>query len=155
MGSNDKVYIIDNNESRADKLSMILNFVGETTEVTNYGKWQLITDVNPDILIVGGAESVEETLNELDSLMINFVKVPVIVIGQKLNNTQCILRNVVACQPFPFSYAQIMESLHQCQIAKKAVKSIIVNNHKNPLLRSLVGKSHSIQTVRKLIEQVS
>lgn len=48
-----------------------------------------------------------------------------------------------------------MESLHKCQIAKEAVKSIINNNHKNTLLRSLVGSSSSIRNVSRLIEQVS
>ncbi|KTD68822.1 MULTISPECIES: sigma-54 dependent transcriptional regulator [Legionella] len=154
MSMNDKVFIIDNNEHRSDKLHTILDFIGESTEVSKYGEWQ-IADINPDVILLGASESIQETINELDLLVNQFVKVPVIVVGQKLNNTQCLLRNVVACQPFPFTYAQIMESLHQCQIAKEAVNSIIISNQKNPLLRSLVGSSAGIRNVRRLIEQVS
>ncbi|QLZ69585.1 sigma-54-dependent Fis family transcriptional regulator [Legionella sp. PC1000] len=154
MSTNDKVLIIDNNESRCGKLRTILDFIGESTEVSKYSEWYF-ADISPDVILLSASESIQETINELDSLVNKFAKVPIIVVGQKLNNTQCLLRNVVACQPFPFSYAQIMESLHQCQIAKEAVKSIMISDHKNPLLRSLVGNSPSIRNVRRLIEQVS
>ncbi|WP_454781179.1 sigma-54 dependent transcriptional regulator [Legionella sp. WA2022007384] len=154
MSINDKVFIIDNNESRGNTLRTILDFIGESTEVNKYSEWQ-IADIEPEVILLGASEVIQETINELDSLVNKFPKVPVILVGQKLNNTQCLLRNVVACQPFPFTYAQIMESLHQCQIAKEAVKSIMISNHKNPLLRSLVGNSVSIRNVRRLIEQVS
>ncbi|KTD02535.1 sigma-54 dependent transcriptional regulator [Fluoribacter gormanii] len=154
MSINDKVFIIDNNESRGNTLRTILDFIGESTEVNKYGEWK-IADIEPDVVLLGASEAIQETINELDALVNKFPKVPVILVGQKLNNTQCLLRNVVACQAFPFTYAQIMESLHQCQIAKEAVKSIMLNNHKNPLLRSLVGNSVSIRNVRRLIEQVS
>lgn len=154
MSINDKVLIIDNNESRCGKLRTILDFIGESTEVSKYSEWYF-SDMSPDVILLSASESIQETINELDSLVNKFSKVPIIVVGQKLNNTQCLLRNVVACQPFPFTYAQIMESLHQCQIAKEAVKTIMISDHKNPLLRSLVGNSHSIRNVRRLIEQVS
>ncbi|QMT60729.1 sigma-54-dependent Fis family transcriptional regulator [Legionella sp. PC997] len=154
MSINDIVFIIDNNERRGNTLRTILDFIGESTEVSKYREWQ-IADFEPNVILLGASEATQETINELDSLVNRFPKVPVILVGQKLNNTQCLLRNVVACQPFPFTYAQIMESLHQCQIAKEAVKSIVLNNHKNPLLRSLVGNSVSIRNVRRLIEQVS
>lgn len=154
MSINDKVFIIDNNECRRDKLRTILDFIGEPTEVSEYGSWQ-VDDIDPGIILLGASESVHETINELDSLVNKFVKTPIIVIGQKLNNTQCLLRNVVSCLPFPFTYAQIMESLHQCQLAQEAVNSVIVSNPKNPLLRSLVGNSSGIRNVRRLIEQVS
>ncbi|KTD59362.1 transcriptional regulator FleQ [Legionella santicrucis] len=155
MSISDKVYIIDNNKSRGEKLRTILDFIGELTEVSMYGQWQIFTEPNPDIILLGASESQEETLHELDALVNKFVKIPIIVIGQQLNNTQCILRNVVSCQPFPFSYVQIMEALHQCKIAQEAVKSITISSHRNPLFRSLVGNSLSIRTVRRLIEQVA
>ncbi|PWY54804.1 sigma-54-dependent Fis family transcriptional regulator [Legionella qingyii] len=154
MSINDKVFIIDNNESRGNTLRTILDFIGESTEVNKYSEWK-VADIEPNVILLGASEAIQETINELDALVNKFPNVPVILVGQKLNNTQCLLRNVVACQTFPFTYAQIMESLHQCQIAKEAVKSIISSNHKNPLLRSLVGNSVSIRNVRRLIEQVS
>ncbi|KTD14760.1 transcriptional regulator FleQ [Legionella gratiana] len=155
MSINDKVYIIDNNKSRGEKLRTILEFIGESTEVSMYGQWQIFADSNPDVILLGASKLVEETLHELDALVSKFLKVPIIVIGQKLNNSQCILRNVVSCQPFPFSYVQIMEALHQCKISQEVAKSITIGNYRNPLFRSLVGNSLSIRTVRRLIEQVA
>lgn len=155
MSISDKVYIIDNNQSRGEKLRTILDFIGELTEVSIYGKWQVFAESNPDVIVLGASESLEETLHELDALVNKFLKTPIIVIGQQLNDTQCILRNVVSCQPFPFSYVQIMEALHQCKIAQETVKSITIGSHRNPIFRSLVGNSTSIRTVRRLIEQVA
>ncbi|KTD58847.1 transcriptional regulator FleQ [Legionella sainthelensi] len=155
MSISDRVYIIDNNKSRGEKIRTILDFIGESTEVGMYGKWQVLVEPNPNAIVLGASESLEETLHELDALVNKFVKTPIIVIGKQLNDTQCILRNVVSCQPFPFSYVQIMEALHQCKIAQETVKSITMGNHRNPLFRSLVGNSLSIRTVRRLIEQVA
>ncbi|QEY51894.1 sigma-54 dependent transcriptional regulator [Legionella longbeachae] len=155
MSISDKVYIIDNNQSRGEKLRTIFDFIGELTEVSMYGKWQVFAELNPDVIVLGASESLEETLHELDALVNKFLKTPIIVIGQQLNDTQCILRNVVSCQPFPFSYVQIMEALHQCKIAQETVKSITIGGHRNPIFRSLVGNSTSIRTVRRLIEQVA
>ncbi|KTC82075.1 sigma-54 dependent transcriptional regulator [Legionella cincinnatiensis] len=155
MSISDKVYIIDNNRSRGEKLRTILDFIGESTEVSMYDKWQVFAEPNPDIIILGASESLEETLHELDALVNKFARTPIIIIGQQLNNTQCILRNVVSCQPFPFSYGQIMEALHQCKIAQEAIKPITISGDSNPLFRSLVGNSLSIRTVRRLIEQVA
>lgn len=84
MSSNDKVYIIDNNEGRSDKLRTILDFIGESTEVTRYGNLGIFADANPEVIILGAHESIEENLNELDSLVNQFVKIPVIVVGQKI-----------------------------------------------------------------------
>lgn len=155
MSISGKVYIIDNNESRGEKLRTILDFIGESTSVSIYGKWQIFANMNPEVILLGASESIEETMNELDVLVSKFVRVPIVVVGQKLNSTQCILRNVVSCQPFPFSYTQIMEALHQCKIAQEAAKPIIVSDPRSPLFRSLVGNSLSIRTVRRLIEQVA
>lgn len=154
MSMNDTVFIIDNNKDRCEKICTILEFIGESTEVSKYGEWQFI-DHNPDIIFLCAGESISETINELDSLANKFLKVPIVVVDEKLNNTQCILRNVVACESFPFTYAQIMESLHQCKIAREAVKTIIISNHKNPLLNNLVGSSAGMRNIRRLIEQVS
>jgi sigma-54 specific flagellar transcriptional regulator A len=154
MNGDDKVYVIDNNECRGDTLRTIFDFIGENTEVTMYGKWHVITESNPGVIILGVSDSVHETLQELDSLVNTFSQVPVIMVGEKFNSPQSMLRNVVAFHPFPFTYAQIMESLHLCQIAKKQGKSI-VNHNKNPLLLNIVGKSSSISNVRRLIEKVS
>ncbi|HRD69639.1 MAG TPA: sigma-54 dependent transcriptional regulator [Legionella sp.] len=155
MGSNEVIYIIDDNDNRCTKLRTIFDFIGQQTEVTSYSTWQIIPDPNPSVIILGANSNFEKTLDELDSLVKQFSRVPVIVIDAELNRVQCADRNVIACLSFPFSYSQMLESLHRCQIAKEAVKFYTESAHKTPLFRSLVGNSDSIRQVRKLIEQVA
>ena len=155
MSSNDRTCIIDDNEDRCSKLRVIFDFIGESAEAIRYDAWQLFSDLNFNVIILGASTHIEKTLFELDSLVQNIPRIPILVIGEQLNTMQCADRNVVACLPFPFSYAQILESLHRCQIAKEAVKFITTSNHKTSLFRSLVGNSDSIRQVRKLIEQVA
>ncbi|MBL7479928.1 sigma-54 dependent transcriptional regulator [Legionella bononiensis] len=155
MSDNEKIYIIDENENRCDKLRTIFDFLGQATEVSKYNNWQIITNPNPGVIILGAELTFEKTVDELDALVKHFSKVPIIVIDQQLSSVQCEDRNVVACLSFPFSYAQMLEALHRCQIAKEAVKFITASTQRTPLFRSLVGTSESISQVRKLIEQVA
>jgi sigma-54 specific flagellar transcriptional regulator A len=155
MSSNERIFIIDDSEDRCEKLRTIFDFIGQSIEVTKFATWQIITHPNPSIIILGAHSSFEKTLDELDSLVKQFSKVPILVIDAQLNTTQCAEHNVVACLSFPFSYAQMLESLHRCQIAREAVKFITASTHKTPLFRSLVGNSDSVRQVRKLIEQVA
>ena len=154
MSSNERIFIIDDNEDRCEKLRTIFDFIGESIEVTKFATWQIISS-NPSVIILGAHFSFEKTLDELDSLVKQFSKVPILVIDEQLNTAQCADRNVVACLSFPFSYAQMLEALHRCQIAKEAVKFITASTHKTPLFRSLVGNSDSVRQIRKLIEQVA
>ncbi|KGP63198.1 ATPase AAA [Legionella norrlandica] len=155
MRSNDKVYIIDDNEDRCAKLRTIFDFIDQSCEVTQYNKWQLINNPDPSIIMLGASVSLEETIDELNSLARRFPKIPILVIDVTLNATQCTENNVVGCLSFPFSYTEILELLHRCQIAREDVKFFTVGTYKTPLFRSLVGNSDGIRQVRKLIEQVA
>lgn len=155
MGSTYKLYVIDDNSERSAKLHTILNFIGENIEVTDYGTWQICINPNPDIIILGASSSKDKTLDELETLTKQFPNTPVIIIDLQLTSAQCENNNVVATLSFPFSYAQMLESLHRCQIAKDATQFKNASAHKTPLFRSLVGNSDSIRQVRKLIEQVA
>jgi sigma-54 specific flagellar transcriptional regulator A len=155
MNGNDSIYIIDDNEGRCDKLRLLFDFIGLPIKISKFNVWQLMTHAEPDIIILGASTSLDKTLVELDALVKYFSKVPVLVIDEKLNPSQCADRNVVACLSFPFSYFQLLEVMHRCQMAKDALKFITANMSKTPLFRSLVGNSDSIRLVRKLIEQVA
>jgi sigma-54 specific flagellar transcriptional regulator A len=155
MSSKDRIYIIDNNTHRGEKLSTLLDFIGEPTELSKFGVWKVVVASLPNIILLGASESIEKTLSELDSLASQFPKIPVIVVGKQLNSQQCTDRNVVTCLSFPFSYAQILDALHQCHIAKDTIKAIMASTSQTPMFRSLVGNSASIRHISKLIEQVS
>jgi sigma-54 specific flagellar transcriptional regulator A len=155
MSSRDKIYIIDNNACRTDKLNTILDFIGESSQIAKFGAWNENLGSTPNVILLGASKSREETLQELDSLADHFTKVPIIVVGDILNQEQCMDRNVVTCLPFPFSYVQILNALHQCQITRNTIKSILASAQQMPMFRSLVGCSEDINVTRKLIEQVA
>ncbi|HAT1792672.1 TPA: sigma-54-dependent Fis family transcriptional regulator [Legionella pneumophila] len=155
MRSNDRIYIIDDDKERCDKLRTIFDFIGQFSEVTQYGNWQLGVNPNPSVIVLGACTSFEKMMDELDTLVKRFPKTPILVIDAVLSTSECADRNIVDCLSFPFSYAKMLKSLHRCQIAKEAVKFITAGTHKTPLFRSLVGNSEGIRQVRKLIEQVA
>lgn len=155
MSSKDKVFIIDNNARRSDQLSTVLEFIGESTEVIKFGAWSRFVNILPDVILLGACETIDDTLSELDSLVKHFTNVPMIVIGKQLNAEQRMDRNVITCLPFPFSYAQILDALHQCHITRDTIKSILTSAQQIPVFRSLVGSSGTISHIRKLIEQVA
>ncbi len=155
MSSKDKVFIIDNNARRSDQLSTVLEFIGESTEVIKFGAWSRFVNILPDVILLGACETIDNTLSELDSLVKHFTNVPMIVVGKQLNAEQRMDRNVITCLPFPFSYAQILDALHQCHITRDTIKSILTSAQQIPVFRSLVGSSGTISHIRKLIEQVA
>ncbi|MFA6304114.1 MAG: sigma-54 dependent transcriptional regulator [Legionella sp.] len=155
MESNDKIYIIDDKQDRCNQLRTIFDFIGESVIVTNYGAWQIVTASNPSIIILGASESEDKTLDELEVVVKQFPRTPIILIDMELNPTQSEAKNVVTTLFFPFTYAQMLEALHRCRIAMEAEHFISASVHKTPLFRSLVGTSDSIHLVRKLIEQVA
>lgn len=153
MSSKDKVFIIDNNVSRSEKLSTVLEFIGESTEAIKFGAWS--TRLIPKVILLGASEAIQSTLNELNLLVNHFTKIPIIVVGTKLSREQCIENNVIACLSFPFSYSQIMDVLYQCNVTRDIIKSILASTQQPPMFRSLVGQSGSIRHINKLIEQVA
>lgn len=155
MSSNDKIYLIDDNKDRCLKLHIIFDFINESVSAFGYSDWQFVSNPNPSVIVLGADNSREKTLEMLDFLARSFHKVPILVVGEQLSTTQCTDTNVIACLSFPFTYTQLLDSLHRCQIAKEAMQFISVSNHHNYLSRSLVGNSESIRKVRKLIEQVA
>lgn len=155
MISNDRIYIIDDNENRSEKLQTLFDFIGLPIALFKSGAWRDNVTFNPSLIILGASATVEQTINQLSVLVEHFSSVPFLVIDTKLNAAQCADHNVVACMSFPFTYPQLLEVLHRCQMASEAVQLITASTHKTPLFRSLVGNSNSIRMVRKLIGQVA
>lgn len=155
MSSDDKIYIIDDNQDRCNKLRTIFDFLGDPTVIAPFATWQIINNSKPSVILLGANKSIDRTMDELDTLVKHYPKTPILLIDATMNTSQCADRNVVACMSFPFSYAQMLEALHRCQIAKEAVKFISASTHKTPLFRSLVGNSESIRQIRRLVEQVA
>ncbi|CDZ78907.1 Transcriptional regulatory protein ZraR [Legionella massiliensis] len=154
MSSNETIFIIDDNEERSHKLSTILNFVGETCYLANYKNWRSIP-YDKARLLIAGCGSYEDTLVFLEELIDIAPGLSVILVDSTLPESLYSTKNVLANLQFPFSYSQMLEALHKCQIAKENMELDANSQKRTPLFRSLVGSSDSIRQVRKLIAQVA
>lgn len=155
MSSNEAIFIIDDNEERCHKLSTILNFVGENCIQANYSNWQKLSPSHVQSIIAGIGDSYDETIGLLEELNIVAPRLPVILIDSPLPESHYSSANVLANLRFPFSYSQMLEALHKCQIAHENIRGEENSERRTPLFRSLVGSSDSIRQVRKLIAQVA
>lgn len=154
MNDDKVIFIIDDDQERCRKLNTILNFVGEHCYSADTSNWRSIAYDNAKLIVVGAANSYDDTLDFLDELASVAPKLSIILIDSPPENHYTV-PNVLASLYFPFSYAQMLEALHKCQIAQEC--AIHEENYKKrtPLFRSLVGGSESIRQVRKLIGQVA
>lgn len=155
MTNKSRVHIVDDNSSRCEKLCTILDFIGEASNVSAYGQWLKNPANEPGMIILGAAAVIDDTLEELEQLVKVFPKTPVILLDSRLGPEQAAEYHVVYQLSLPFSYTQMLEALHQCQMARDTINSIQTQQHKTPLFRSLVGQSEAICQVRRLIEQVA
>jgi sigma-54 specific flagellar transcriptional regulator A len=155
MQDKGSIYIIDDNRDRSSKLCAIFDFIGGKAEHLTYDNWKITSQVNPDILVLCARTSTAQTYAALAEFAKQLPLIPVILIDEVINQNQDLSEFVVACLSFPFSYAQIMDALHKCQILKKQIHTRFLNGEKTTLFRSLVGISDAICESRILIEQVS
>ena len=155
MSSNESVYIIDDNKERREKLCTILDFLGKSSSWSDYSNPQSPILSHAQIVIVGAHQSDDETVDLLHELDVFAPKVPVILVSPPITTLPVAIRNVNAHLNFPFSYAQMLESLHKCQVVMERENSWIASKKHTPLFRSLVGDSDAIYQVRQLVEQVA
>lgn len=160
MSGGEVIFVIDQEEERSKKLLTLFDFINLPIKLSPYTVWKNLDKVYPNVIVLGADYSFEKTEGELDALAKRFPKIPVLMIDEAINKnkylTQQILdKNVVACLSFPFSYDQMLEALHRCQIAKESAAQWINASKPTPLFRSLVGNSESVRQVRKLINQVA
>lgn len=155
MSDKTLVNVVDDNQVRCEKLATILDFIGHSCRIGSYHAWQTEAEFKPDILILGASKDTKQTLAELEALVKHSPQTPVILLDEELNPDQCAELNVVAKLRLPFSYTQMLEALHRCQIARETINSLKFEQIKSPLFRNLVGHSEAIIHIRKLIEQVA
>ena len=155
MSKEEPIFIIDNNEERSRKLSTILSFIGETCYLTNYDNWRSIPYNRARVLLACACDSYEDSMNFLDKVVHIAPNLSVILVDSLLPERLYATKNVLANLHFPFTYAQMLEALHKCQLAQECTALEANTNKRTPLFRSLVGNSESIHRVRKLIAQVA
>lgn len=149
----ENLIIVDDNDARCHKLQTILNFIGQKYSVTKSLNWKKNSLKDARAILIGADKSIPRNLQIIEEL---FPTIPVILIGKFFLNTKP-PSNVVAQLAFPFTYAQLLGALHQCQISKEArcYYENLAHQQQLPLFHSLVGNSEAMRHVRKLITQVA
>ena len=108
----------------------------------------------PRVLVIGSRGSAKDCIGFLEELNSHAQNLSIILVDSPVSEILS-NKNVLANLNFPFSYAQMLEALHQCQIAQESQTIKESLSQHTPLFRSLVGNSESIRQVRKLIAQVA
>ena len=147
-----RIFIIDNNIARREKIAAILNFMDIQSDSANYQNPSSIGLSKANIIMIGLDNSPDETIDLLEEIATLVPGKPLIVIGE-----HALLANnayITHILPFPFSYPQMLNTLHSCQLHDTS--DFILNyNSENPLIERLIGKSDCMKLVRKLIQQVA
>ncbi|MBA2656053.1 MAG: sigma-54-dependent Fis family transcriptional regulator [Tatlockia sp.] len=151
----ESIFIIDDNLERSRKLKTIFNFIGEHCHLLTYDNWLDLPFNQARVLVVGSSASIDDSLAFLEGLGRLAPNLPIILIDSPLTENLYSTKHVLANLQFPFSYAQMLEALHKCQIAQEFTENKANSTPRTPLFRSLVGTSKAISQVRKLIAQVA
>ncbi|WP_131783281.1 sigma-54 dependent transcriptional regulator [Legionella gresilensis] len=155
MHINEEILIIDEDQQRREKLITIMDFLEKPNFWTDSTIPFELDAKNTRIIIVGALTSFEATIDVLQKLKTTMPKLPVVLIGPPSFTVPADFSNVIAVLHFPFTYTQILEALHKCQIALESINYLVAYENRTPLFRSLVGNSEAIRQVRKLIGQVA
>lgn len=155
MSASEIFFIIDDDQQRRDKLITIMEFLGKKSTFSSYSNPQSFLLPQTQTVILGAHDSMDETMDLLHELAILAPKLPVILVGPPVVVMSSSIPNVFAVLEFPFNYAQMLESLHKCQIEIGDAQPWQTREYHAPLFRSLVGDSEAIRQVRKLIGQVA
>ena len=152
--SNNTIYIIDDDKIRSDKLHTLFNFIDHEAVLFGFAEIQKTSYLDPPVILLGASTSDEETQNQLNYLVAQFAQTPILLLDAKLSSTQRADQHVISCLTFPFTYTQLLDALHRCQIARETLRTITTKQNKTPL-SDLVGNSDGVRLVRRLIDQVA
>jgi len=167
MWRNNKVLVIDDNESRRHDLSVLLEFLGEATITANSKNWQdLVQSENKgeDYIAVFVGDFAQSKLSFeqlLKSIRDWNDELAIVLIGENSpseNGLEDLLRHmIIASLPIPPTYNKLIDTLHRAQLYREAQSSSKRQPLRRPvhLFRSLVGTSREIQHVREMMAQVA
>ena len=145
------ILIISSDITRANNLSTILTFLGESCASVLFScaieKLRGENDIKA-ILIDAATPELACDISE------KFPRQPFILVGNHVTFEP--QTNIVGAISEPMTYPALTQMLHRCQQYKRSHPNTKTSVHnKTRLFRSLVGKSKEIQGVRHLIEQVA
>ncbi|RYY03008.1 MAG: sigma-54-dependent Fis family transcriptional regulator [Gammaproteobacteria bacterium] len=167
MWRNNKVLVIDDNESRRHDLKVLLEFLSETTFTSASKSWQdLVQSENKGedyiAVFIGDFSQSKQSFEQLLKSIRDWNdELAVILTGDNApseDGLEEVLRHmIIATLPIPPSYNKLIDTLHRAQLYREAQSSSKRQPQRRPvhLFRSLVGTSREIQNVREMMAQVA
>ncbi len=167
MWRNNKVLVIDDNESRRHDLKVLLEFLSEAALTANSKNWQdLVQSENKGedyiaVFIGDFAQSKLSFEQLLKSIRDWNDELAIVLIGEtppSEDGLEDLLRHmIIASLPIPPTYNKLIDTLHRAQLYREAQSSSKRQPQRRPvhLFRSLVGTSREIQSVREMMAQVA
>lgn len=165
MWRNNKVLIIDNNETRRHDLVVLLEFLSEITVNSSTENWSSVIDddsAKDDFVAVfvgnTGNKSLEAVLKDVRHWN---DEVAIILIGESISLEDSLIDPyrlmVIATLSVPPTYNKLVDTLHRAQLYREAQANSKKTPQRRPvhLFRSLVGTSREIQNVREMMAQVA
>lgn len=168
MWRNNKVLVIDDNQSRGHDLKILLDFLSETTLVTPSDAWQAaVAEENGGedyvAIVIGDYRDSQQNLEQLLKALRSWNdELAVIVLGEENQLAADELEDlyrfmIIASISMPPTYNKMVDTLHRAQLYREAQSSSKRQPLRRPvhLFRSLVGTSREIQNVREMMAQVA
>jgi len=151
MQTDQRILLIGNQSERINRLSCVLEFLGEQVELVAVDKLELrIKNIRFRAMIIYADPKSKEFLQ---SLIVTLPWQPVLLLGESL---AIISSNILGHVEEPLNYPQLTELLHFCQVFGQAKRlDTPTSANQTKLFRSMVGRSEGIAQVRHLINQVA
>ncbi|WMS87659.1 sigma-54 dependent transcriptional regulator [Pleionea litopenaei] len=155
-----KVLLIDDDQNRAHDIQVILDFIGEQTEIATSENWSSKLKASDEYLAVAIGQT--DQYNSFESILAEIQKVskriPVLMIGDAAFSGQIpddLAFQVVGRIDTPPKYNELLEVLHACQECRGNQHVLEQGPKPLELFRSMIGASETVQSVRTLIAQVA
>jgi sigma-54 dependent transcriptional regulator, flagellar regulatory protein len=166
MWRNNKVLVIDDNESRRHDLKVLLEFLSETALTTNSRNWQeLVQSENKGedyvAVFIGDFSHSRQNLEQLLKNIREWNDELAVVLTENAPGEENLEESqrhmIIASLTIPPTYNKLIDTLHRAQLYREAQSTSKRQPQRRPahLFRSLVGTSREIQNVREMMAQVA
>lgn len=162
-----KVIILNDKNTETNALKLILTFLGEKTDIYTTGSWRRdVPDASEVLCFVIDVDCIATELARVCGTINEFDKsIPIILYSSnsmdesKIEVDDATRLQIITQLLYKADHHQWLNSLHLCQLCRNGEHSFIVPNNITESTsvsnRPLVGKSDTMQNVRKLISQVA
>jgi sigma-54 specific flagellar transcriptional regulator A len=150
-----KLLVIEDDPAILQRISIILEFVGEPCEMIDSSQLEQIDWSAIWTGFIFGSLNHGKLTPALKQRLENASHIPLLMANKQPYSLEG-FSSYIGELDFPLNYPQLTEALRHCKefLGRKGL-SVFSSERKNTLFRSLVGQSSGIQEVRHLIEQVA